>query len=63
MWLIIVAEEPVIKPLANIIGYYSCYNRFYERMLNTSSLLSVAYLPEWNGDNIVTVAQILSTLQ
>ncbi|MCL2628574.1 MAG: hypothetical protein FWD44_07775 [Oscillospiraceae bacterium] len=30
VWLIVVAEEPIIKPLANIIGNYTCNDSFYE---------------------------------
>jgi len=29
-WLIVVAEEADVKPLAYIVGNYVCYNSFYE---------------------------------
>jgi len=64
MWLIVVAAKAVVKPLADVICYYTCYDSFYEG--NTSNLyplLSVAFLPEWSGDNKIIVAQSSSTYQ
>jgi len=63
VWLIVIAEEPAVKPHANVIGYHNYYNRLYECKSYYNPLLSVANLPEWSGDNIVIVAQCSTTLQ
>ena len=63
LWLIVIAEESAIKPLADVIGNYTRNNRFYKSVFYAYPLLSVARLPEWSGDNIVMVAYLSSTFQ